>query len=194
MKVVDADREKISEFCGAVVDHLNIRGRESVLVVGIRSGGVPLAEALHGGVSGPARLDLSFVRCSRPSTKNKKNGIVGKLFRTLIRLMPRGVLNFLRNLEHSVLSRKRTPDRHVESEISDYSGYQLIVVIDDAVDSGHSLGAVMQYLQSELEKSENYDAELRSAVYVVTQEDPVFEPDYSFERGVLVRFPWALDA
>ncbi|WP_273004153.1 phosphoribosyltransferase family protein [uncultured Marinobacter sp.] len=193
MKVLDADDEMLKSFCSEAIDFFNLGEKRSVLIIGVESGGVPIAEALFEEVKNLTRTSISFVRCSRPSTKKKKEGVIGRIFRSVIRIFPKFFLNFLRNVEHSFLSLKRPPEREVTSILADYSEYDTVIVVDDAVDSGYSLKSVVSHIM-DLAAGNASDVSVRSAVFVVTQKNPVFEPDFSFKKGVLVRFPWALDA
>lgn len=65
-----------------------------------------------------------------------------------------------------------------------------VMVVDDAVDSGITLAAVLRTLRACCPPA----TELRTAAITVTRPDPVVKPDYALYRGVLCRFPWSFDA
>lgn len=191
MNVIDASEESISSFCGDVVAKIaSDLENKKVLVVGIASGGVPIAEDLSRCLSEVGISNsIAAVRCQRPSTKRKKKSLVGVCFKVAIRLLPKKFLNTLRVIEHYALSRKRNPNREVLTDFSGFGQFDNVLVVDDAVDSGHSLHAVKNFLDVQAPQ-----AEVFSIAYVVTQQDPVVEPDLCKYRNVLVRFPWASDA
>ncbi len=65
-----------------------------------------------------------------------------------------------------------------------------ILVVDDAVDSGATLRAVISKLTATYP-----DKEIKTAVITVTAEAPVFMPDYYlYHNSTLVRMPWSIDA
>lgn len=65
-----------------------------------------------------------------------------------------------------------------------------ILVVDDAVDSGATLQAVMVAIRVAAPQ-----AEVRSAVLTVTRSNPLIRPDFCcFAEGTILRFPWSLDA
>ena len=63
-------------------------------------------------------------------------------------------------------------------------------MVDDAVDSGVTLAAVLDLLRDTCRR----DIRFRSAVITVTLDNPMTEPDYTLYRGVPCRFPWSFDA
>ena len=62
-----------------------------------------------------------------------------------------------------------------------------LLLVDDAVDGGHTLQTAWRRLR------ELTTADIRAAALVVTRDDPVRDPDYALFRGVLLRFPWSAD-
>lgn len=191
MKVIDATNESIREYCNKVVvamraDLTPCRN----LVVAVESGGSPIADELANGIhTHGLSCKLASIRCQRPSSKAKKNAGSGRLFKTLLQCLPKPVLNLLRVIEHQVLSRKRNPEREIVTDFDDFDSFDNIILVDDAIDSGYSLKKVIDYLRVKAPV-----ARIITVVYVVTQKQPVVEPDYLNLRNVLVRFPWASDA
>jgi hypoxanthine phosphoribosyltransferase len=78
--------------------------------------------------------------------------------------------------------RSRVPTRRVSPS--------RVMVVDDAVDSGVTLAAVLRTLRESCPPG----TELRTAAITVTRPSPAVEPDYALWRGVLCRFPWSFDA
>lgn len=69
------------------------------------------------------------------------------------------------------------------------SGANKILIIDDAVDSGHTIEAAVKAINA-LSK----DLEIRTASLVLTRKDACVKPDYFlYSPGTLLRFPWSDD-
>lgn len=138
-----------------------------------------------------ARFDISL---QRPSTK-RKGGVIAKVLKCL----PRPLLNAMRMAESAVLEWKR---RHSEPkpapyvEVSDglisimsQKKNPEILVIDDAIDSGDTLAAIVKAL-----KGINTDARIRTSVMTETTRSPRIRADYTLYRNrTLIRFPWSND-
>ena len=64
-----------------------------------------------------------------------------------------------------------------------------ILLIDDAVDSGATLKAIVEKF-----KAEYPNAEIRSAVITLTYPQAVYKPDYCIYNNLtLIRTPWSID-
>jgi hypoxanthine phosphoribosyltransferase len=65
-----------------------------------------------------------------------------------------------------------------------------VLVVDDAVDSGATLIAVLDAVYKAAGSSK-----VRSAAITVTTENPMVMPDYYlYHDETLIRFPWSIDA
>ncbi len=142
-----------------------------------------------------ARYDVSL---QRPSTK-RKNGMVSRILKRL----PYPILDLMRMGESKVLSWKRSSinDQRLTMELPEIEvpeGLERllreektpnILIIDDAIDSGHTLFAIAETL-----KKANSNATLRIAVMTETTDKPLIRADYSLYRNkTLIRFPWSND-
>lgn len=165
------------------------------ILIGIRSGGYRLAEAIA--EQRPAgAMSLVSVTRRRPSTKFKNQ----KKLKQVLGIVPKPVKDALRRLEHryqmAVTSRQVEPmvpdpeeDRALRAAVAAFGGSCRILVVDDAVDSGATLFAVLRYVREAVSPA----ADVRSAVITVTHSDPIVEPDYTLYRQVLCRFYWSAD-
>lgn len=169
----------------------------SVLVIGVANGGLPLARKVHELLRADVGRESVYaeITCQRPSTGvKKKSPFRTATIRAVFRILPTPVLDRLRALEHARLAQRR--QGHLEREVH-FSGsvrpdaFDWVLIVDDAVDSGSSLHHIRHYLTHEQGIPA---AKLRVLVAAVTQDAPLVEPDYAWTRGVLVRFPWSLDA
>jgi hypothetical protein len=165
------------------------------LVVGVRTGGLVVAEAMARAASNA--VPVLPLTCRRAAT-GLKSRIPG--LRTMLASLPEPLLNALRRAEHRLVSGRRrdTPPPPVDlSEAAAIGAWLLntpaaprVLVADDAVDSGVTLATVLRTLRSICPPA----TELRAAAITVTVENPAVEPDYALYRGVLCRFPWSFDA
>jgi hypoxanthine phosphoribosyltransferase len=165
------------------------------LLVGVRTGGLVVAEAMAGLTSPP--LPVLPLTCRRPATSFKSNfpGL-----RPLLSALPESLLNALRRAEHRMVSGHRRAVRPTETNLAEAIAIgnwvrvsprgARVLVVDDAVDSGVTLATVLRTLRAACPN----DITLRTAVITVTTRDPAVAPDYALYRNVLCRFPWSFDA
>lgn len=181
MKVVTLNPEDFAGACRALEE--KVAGAFSPdLVVGIASGGLHVSRKLL-----PHVPHIS-VLCRRPSTAAK--GRSRRLMRQ-IRRLPLWARNTLRRAEAAWLGKRRDMSRHPEISRDNIAAIQAasrILVVDDAVDSGASLLAVVERL-----RQINPGAEIRTAAITVTTAAPAIVPDFTLFNRVLIRFPWSKD-
>lgn len=138
-----------------------------------------------------ARYDVTL---QRPSTKHK-NGTVNKLLKRL----PTGILNLMRMAESNLLSLRRKikmPSTALGADlpfglvsILQEANKPHILLIDDAIDSGDTISAIVAAL-----KGINPAAEIRIAVMTETTAHPRIHADFTLYRNkTLIRFPWSND-
>ena len=164
------------------------------LLIGIRSGGYVVAEAM---VSSFPEATLLSLTCRRPSTETKQNS---STLKNVLRKLPEFFTNRMRIIEHIMLTQLRTPkinrfspDRAeltmIENVIRQYGANPNILIVDDAVDSGATLATVVDIIRN----IAGSEAIIKTAVITVTTVHPFIEPDYLLYRYVLCRFPWSFD-
>lgn len=161
------------------------------VVIGVATGGQHVADAMN--FSGDCQR--LTVRRQRQVTRVK--AAVG--LRRILSVLPTQVNDLLRRME---MTARRTVFRlrNHEAESSEVvviggsvdsilARPVKVLVVDDAVDSGGTLRDVIEFV-----RSHNAAAEIRSAVIVVTFEQPLVRPDFALWRQTIVRFPWSSDA
>ena len=156
------------------------------IVVGIQSGGAPIAESIAARIG---IANIAYASATRPGST------VRSLMAPLLKRLPRGVNNVLRSAESRLLRHTPGGDRKVAFSISGEmvamiatAKAPVLLVVDDAVDSGKTLSEVVTRL-----KSMYPHARVVTAAVAVTTPDPVFRPDISLYADTLVRFPWSAD-
>jgi hypoxanthine phosphoribosyltransferase len=189
-------RERFESACAALMHQVLEQFRPD-LIVGIRTGGLVVAEAMA--CAAPAAIPVLPLTCRRASTGVKSRI---KVLPAVLAALPRPALDGLRWLEHRLLSaRRRTQNRmqHIDYAEAAAIGHHLaaqgsrspqVLVVDDAVDSGVTLATVLSLLR----EASPADTQFRSAVVTVTLAQPLAEPDFVLYRGILCRFPWSFDA
>ncbi len=165
------------------------------LLIGIRTGGYTVAMAMRDAAT--RVLDVAPLTCRRASTRTKA-GVPG--FAAVLTRLPTPVLDQLRRFEHRLLtSRKRTPgERTLDSAEASALRARLaalptgsrVVAVDDAVDSGATLAAVMAFARDAAPAG----VKIHSAAITVTTDKPMSQPDITLYHGILCRFPWSFDA
>lgn len=164
------------------------------IIIGIRSGGYVVAEIMaKEAPHKPILLAISRRRTST-QTKSKIKGL-----KNILGLLPYAVTDRLRIWEHKKLNRKPAseakpfvPDADELSALKAALQTQKnnkILIIDDAVDSGATMKAVLDLVQSVADSA----CLIRSAAITLTTEHPLIQPDYKLYKNVLIRFPWSFD-
>lgn len=181
-------------------------------ILSIRSGGTYVAREIY------PHIPHQEVTLRRRSTGAKRSR-GGQLLAMLLRHLPHRLTDRLRIMESRLLRknfRRRYSTRDsVEEAVTEARGriegmtatltqrYRRILVVDDAVDSGLTLAAVLATLHAAAAtESGDTRPEIRSAVITVTTPDPVIRPDFYLyphlspadDSLTLIRFPWAADA
>jgi hypothetical protein len=195
------DRARFRDGCGTLWD-LAQAGLQPQLVVGIRSGGWWVVEAMIA-ARAPANVVFLPLTCRRP-TSDIKGG--SATFRFLLRVLPYFILNILRTVEYYLLTlpRCRAARRHgvddqripdpaeigaIRAAARDLPADVRVLVVDDSIDSGATLHAVMRQLRELLPPA----AELRTAAFTVLGPYPVVAADFALYQRVNCRFPWSYD-
>jgi phosphoribosylpyrophosphate synthetase len=164
------------------------------LLVGIRTGGLVVAEAMARAAIRPTAVLPLTCRRASTGTKDRLTSL-----RRLLTALPRPVLDRLRLIEHRLLTGRRKKvdlqpfDHREAATIGAHlaaTSRSRVLVVDDAVDSGVTLATVLGLLRTTCPAG----TEIRSAVITVTLDNPRAEPDFVLHRGILCRFPWSFDA
>lgn len=187
MRVITLNPSQFIDSCGMLAHAISSAGFSPGLIVGIRRGGEDVARNI---AEYFPSARMAFVSLQRPSTGRKRK--LASLVRPIIRIVPRIVLDMMRILEAKMLSgRKPRPLSHfLLPEALCNLGPVRILLVDDAVDSGHTMLSVAEAL-----RRCNPEAELRTAALTVTTSRPLVIPDFKlYNDNTLIRFPWSMDA
>jgi hypothetical protein len=156
-----------------------------ILVVGIRTGGLVVAQSMIRAASTP--LPILALTCRRELTQVKSRL---KPVRTLLSALPQPAANLLRRVEHRLITAPVSPGppRQIDRTSREHRHCVTMLpaptrpVIDDAVDSSHTaMRPGLAYVRP--------PGPIRSAVITQTLDRPIVRPDYVLHRGTLCRFP-----
>ena len=154
------------------------------LIVSIARGGDYVASHIY------SRTPHVSVRLQRPTTALKR--MTGRLT-GLVRLLPLETRNRLRSWEHRRLMARnvRVPDFELDSVTRQaIEGATSVLVVDDAVDTGATLAAVLRAIRAVPGTRAVHSA----AIAVTAPDRAVCLPDTAVYTGRgLVRFPWSMD-
>jgi hypoxanthine phosphoribosyltransferase len=194
--VVSFDGQRFAAVCAELLRRVDGDRRPDVLI-GIRTGGLVVAEAMATAAGGD--VPVLAMTCRRPSSRHKPRS---STMRRLVATLPRPILDQLRLAEHALLTRKSTAAPRAEYQFAESelncldawiatAGKQpSLLIVDDAVDSGATLSVVLDAVRRRAPLA----AAIRSAAITVTTERPLAIPDYALYYRQLCRFPWSLDA
>ena len=199
MKVVTLDEGAFRDACRRLWTAATAASSPDILV-GIRTGGFVVAEAMIAAAAHDCPLLLPITRRRASTARKSGNAWIGKLLRRL----PYSVTDRIRLLEHRAIAGRRarrkaaaTPDKLWEPDAAEAGALAdairarpgaRVLVVDDAVDTGTTLRAVRALILSIDPR-----ADVRSAVLVTTTDAPIAKPDMSLFNDVLCRFPWSHD-
>ncbi len=189
------DRTDFETACTALMAVVE-QSYAPTLLIGVRTGGLVVAEAMARAAT--AQIPVAPLTCRRAATVAKARL---PMLAPALAALPRRVTDTLRVAELRLSAgrrRSRVPVQEVDQAEADAIAVRLraapagerLLVVDDAVDSGVTLDAVLRVLRGFCQT----DIEIRSAAVTVTLDNPLVQPDFALHRGVLCRFPWSFDA
>lgn len=110
--------------------------------------------------------------------------------KVILRYLPRAVTHLLRNIEIKSNIHAIKKERNVYMGNLYPPNGRNILVVDDAIDTGYSLKAVLDFLLSK-----GYDrSHIKTAVLTTTLNGPIFWADISLFEQVSFVFPWSPDS
>lgn len=110
--------------------------------------------------------------------------------KSLLCYLPRSIANLLRRIEIYSGIHRLNSNRAVSVEGELPGRDKKILIVDDALDTGYSIRAIVDYLADKGYKS----GLIKVAVITTTSATPVFPADYSLFEKVICRFPWSTDS
>lgn len=196
MQVITLDPEALEKAAARLAEEVTTgcSGRPYDAIIGIRRGGSFVRDAFCRTFPTALCGERHDVTLQRPGTRRK-----GGLTARILKCLPLKMLDLMRMAESRLLSFRDAHKREAEKpHVSMDSELTAIVtdrknprilLIDDAIDSGRTLSAVIATL-----KNMNPSAEVETAVITETTDSPAVKADYTIYRNrTLIRFPWSND-
>lgn len=116
----------------------------------------------------------------------------GKLKRSIascLRVLPSCMRDALRIAEARILVRKRCHMDNTVIKLPELSSGKRILIVDDAVDSGATLKAIVEEFMRKYP-----GCDIRTAVITITGTDTTYRPDFCvLDNRTLIRTPWSID-
>ncbi|WP_295730025.1 phosphoribosyltransferase [uncultured Muribaculum sp.] len=187
MKITTLSYIQLNEACQEMSEKVMLfTGRTPDIIVGIRTGGEYIAGMMA------SHLDVSslvYTKASRPG-----KGMRSRLT-PLLKKLPSFLNDFLRITEHLILNKSKNKNRHITLDESiDINNLlkdiptPLILVTDDAVDSGATMHGTVSLLAKLFP-----NGRIVTAAVTVTTKNSIIIPDIYLYNNTLVRFPWSAD-
>lgn len=193
--VITIDEAGLGRAVLSLWEQVSLRGAPPDAIVGIATGGLLCAEKLKD------RLNVPVFSCAmrRPSTAAKNSSPL----QVVLHSLPYAISNCLRRIEDRVLANaaskappaNRQPSAQLLADVAAIKdaavalGLRHVLVLDDAVDSGATLGCVVSALRAAF----SAETRITTAVICETRSSASFRPDVALFRETLCRFPWSLD-
>ena len=191
MNVLNCTNNHIERFALDLFAIVKLEADDVCCVLAVANGGIQLGKAVKEMFDSKySGIEYAEIVCCRPSSGLKKKHVINAIIRSVFKRMPSSILNVLRVVEHHWLSRRTSGSTEREYRLNSVlpENVQKIIIVDDAIDSGHSMLCVYDMIRHVYPCSDIY-----TAVFTTTQKQPVFTADFSAYSDTLVRFPWSLD-
>jgi len=133
----------------------------------------------------------NFFECTMSGIYSSRSGhSLKSKAKIILRYLPRSVTHLLRNIEFKSKVHEIKKDRHVYIESQFPPKGKNLLLVDDAIDTGYSLKAVLDFMETQ-----GYNRQhIKIAVLTTTLNNPVCRPDISLFDQVSFAFPWSYDS
>ncbi len=132
-----------------------------------------------------------FFNCSISGIHSKRSGgALKSKVKIILRYLPGFVTHLLRRLELKSNIHEIKKDRNVYCEKDLPPTDKKILIVDDAIDTGYSLVAVLEFLEKHGCRKEM----LKTGVLTTTGTKQVIRSDFSLFDQIICAFPWSYDS
>ncbi len=132
-----------------------------------------------------------YFKCPISGVATKRSGGSAKSnLKLVLRYLPRFLTHLLRRIEISSSVHDVKSERRISYDYKLPDKFKRILLVDDAIDTGHSMLAVMNFLEKRGYSCTN----IRVAVITTTAPKPKYVADYSLFSQVICAFPWSYDS
>lgn len=132
-----------------------------------------------------------FFKCGISSIHSTRSGgSVKSKLKKAFRYLPRFVTHLLRRLEIKSNIHGVKKERHVYCEYQPPPMNKKILIVDDAIDTGHSLVAIIKFLEN-LGYNKQH---IKIAALTTTGLNTAVRADFSLLDQIVCAFPWSYDS
>ena len=191
MRVLTLNKETYIQHVDRLAADINRAGLTSadVAVVGVLNSGAIVARDL---VKALGWKDAPYFEVELHRATTKAKDAAGLSF---LRHLPLCLLNAMRIIEARMLryvKRKKGGSVYIPIELGEIaqSDSKVILIVDDAIDSGHTIHSICEAI-----RACNHNVRIKIAAITTTTPDPAVTADFClYNNQTLIRFPWARDA
>lgn len=160
------------------------KGYDIDLIIYVAKAGFPIALYMK------EVFDVQLLGIAAQRKGNRLKAILGPVVSHMPRFVRDGLITIeLKSKVHSA-SKNRNVDFHKSIEKIDTQKYRTILIVDDSVDSGHSMRCVSR----EVKKRFPYAAIVSYSLNVWDESEDVFKTDFFSYRNTVIRAPMSKDS
>jgi hypoxanthine phosphoribosyltransferase len=178
--VEDIDLLKLKDLSFDLAKKVNELGFKPQHILYIERAGLFIAHE----IASYFRCPFSGIYANRAGTKIKSK------IKFILRYLPRSITHLLLQIELRSNVHSVKKERNVNMEEKLPSKDLNVLLVDDAVDTGFSLNAVLEFLRNNGYVSDK----MKTAVLTTTQKNPIFRPDITLFEQITFAFPWSYDS
>ena len=132
-----------------------------------------------------------YFDCSISGIATKRTGGATKSrLKVFLRYLPRFITHFLRRMEINSSIHEVKSERKIVTDYPLPGKDRKILLVDDAIDTGYSIQAVIEFLLAEGFKRDL----IKVAVITTTAKNAKYKADFSLFDEVICAFPWSYDS
>lgn len=178
-QVLTLDMAAFIETCRKLQHIVEDAGYKADVVVAVPRGGCRVVDSAFESYK---KYAVTLIR--------PENGRLKKRFGRIVRLLPMQVRDCLRIIEANVLVKRSNHMLDTELIMPEIDEeVKCVLIVDDAVDSGATLKAVVDKFKTVFP-----DKEIKTAAITVTGKKVMYYPDFCvYNNGTLIRTPWSID-
>lgn len=202
LKVKTILNNEFDDLCFDLANEIISDGYKPDIVIGIKNGGSIIAKNVLKYLNITCKPKYYELVVQHNCTKVFEKVHIDRIFRLIpnpilnaIRICQIGIYEFLYNRFGYI--RKYYVEQNLDKELQFYlhQGGRKILIIDDAIDSGHTMNNARGYVDwFSLPMPGHEQNILKCAVATITYKNPIIKPNYSLYNRTILRFPWAFDA
>lgn len=201
LKVKDCLNKDFDDLCFDLANEIIIDGYEPDVVIGVKNGGSIIAKEVLKYLNIVHKAKYYELTVQHNCTRKFEKIHIDKIFR----LMPKPILNLMRVCqiyfyeclyEQFGYTRKYYVEENLDKDLQKYlhQGGKKILIIDDAIDSGHTMNHARIYVDwFSIPMPKHKQNILKLAVANITYKNPIIKPNYSLYNRTIIRYPWAFD-